>query len=500
MGDAGKYIGVVVRGTGSYVGTVRSSVTVAVAPATYAITTNTTAKPTGVTEGTNAVSIARYSTVSAANAAAGTGTTSFTSGDTLADGTYYFYFEGAVTGDTTDATANGNYKAAKTVTVSGATQTVTVAAGDWNKIAAPVVATASTITRGIMNPTVTVTGSNFAAGITASDLNVGVGTTGLTIGTVTYVSATQITVAFTGTAAAGDVTIQAKASGFSPVGSSASNTLTVTVPAATHTGVLDNLGASVNLEGTLNIALADLDLSTSVTPTVKVTSGTDTTGKDVTLTWNATTSKFEGTITVSASAGAGKVQATSGETITVTYNDAANASGSAADITKTTSVAAAISGYYTDNNGTDTSLVTTDTVANGTIEATALAGLSTAGYAKLSDGSYVPVTIAWAFDAAYIGTNAEAKAVTGTVSGTFAGGQIPTNRTGTVTVAPTVPTVVTLGEGSLGTAGDKKITGLMGIISYNVSVDGAAVQIMTATFMGELTGLDNTKTYVVKEL
>ncbi len=121
-------------------------------------------------------------------------------------------------------------------------------------------------------------------------------------------------------------------------GSTISNTVGPVVTLPTHMGVLENLVASINLEGTLNIALADLDLATTATPTVKVTSGTDTTGQNVTLYWNSTTSKFEGTITVSATAGGGKIQGTAGETITVTYHDTANVSGSAADITKTTSV------------------------------------------------------------------------------------------------------------------------------------------------------------------
>ncbi len=95
---------------------------------------------------------------------------------------------------------------------------------------APVIATVSTIANAAVDPTVTVTGTNFNAAITSSDLTVGVGATSLTLGTVTYVSATEITVAFTGTAVAGDITIQATTSAFDPAGVSASNTLTVTIP------------------------------------------------------------------------------------------------------------------------------------------------------------------------------------------------------------------------------------------------------------------------------
>jgi len=121
-------------------------------------------------------------------------------------------------------------------------------------------------------------------------------------------------------------------------GTATSNATTAVVPLPTHTGVLDNLAASVSLGGLLVIRLADLDIATSATPTVKVTSATDATGQSITLNWNSISSKFEGVIPVSATAGDRKVQATGGETITVTYHDEANASGSAADITKITSV------------------------------------------------------------------------------------------------------------------------------------------------------------------
>jgi hypothetical protein len=95
----------------------------------------------------------------------------------------------------------------------------------------PHIAAASTIGCGATNPQVivTVTGYNFKAGITAADLTVNVGTTGLTLGTVTYVNATQITVAFNGVAAQGKLTIQAKTSAFNPAAAEPSNILTVGV-------------------------------------------------------------------------------------------------------------------------------------------------------------------------------------------------------------------------------------------------------------------------------
>jgi len=98
--------------------------------------------------------------------------------------------------------------------------------------AAGSISTSSTIVNTAINPTVTVTGTDFKAGITVSDLTVGVGTTDLTFSSVTYVSATEITLNFTGTSAAGDITIEANTTAFDPASASSSNTLTVTVPAA----------------------------------------------------------------------------------------------------------------------------------------------------------------------------------------------------------------------------------------------------------------------------
>ena len=78
-----------------------------------------------------------------------------------------------------------------------------------------VIATVSTIAVDAVDPTVivTLTGDTFEAGIAAGDLEVDVGTTSLTLSTVTFDSTTQITVAFTGTATAGTLTIKVKASG-----------------------------------------------------------------------------------------------------------------------------------------------------------------------------------------------------------------------------------------------------------------------------------------------
>ncbi|WPC42242.1 beta strand repeat-containing protein [Clostridium sp. JS66] len=68
-----------------------------------------------------------------------------------------------------------------------------------------------------------------------------------------------------------------------------------------------------------------------------------------------------------------------------------------------------------------------------------------------------------------------------------------------VTAKVVAPTKVTLGAGSVAgaVAGDKTITGLTATTVYSVSVDGAAATDMTTDATGALTGLDNTKTYVV---
>ena len=150
-----------------------------------------------------------------------------------------------------------------------------------------------------------------------------------------------------------------------------------------------------------------------------------------------------------------------------------------------------ITGYYTNNNGTDTALVTTAMVAYGTAEATAKANLSTAGYAKLSDNSYVAITIAWTFDAAYSGTTAGAKAVTGTVAGTFTGGQTPVNRTGTVTVSAPVSFTTLTANGTSGSVTTTVLT-----LTFDVDPTTLAASDITVTgaTKGPLTGTGLTRT------
>ncbi len=97
-----------------------------------------------------------------------------------------------------------------------------------------VIATASTIANGAASPSVvvTITGDTFEAGIAAGDLTIGLGTTALTLNTVTRDSATQVTLAFTGTAAEGALSIKVKASGLVLTPYLVSNEITVAVPPA----------------------------------------------------------------------------------------------------------------------------------------------------------------------------------------------------------------------------------------------------------------------------
>jgi surface protein len=96
--------------------------------------------------------------------------------------------------------------------------------------AAPVIATTSTITTGVVDPVVSITTPQvFANSLAGGDFNINVGSTGLTVGTVMRVSDTEATIAFTGTAQLGAVTIQAGTSAFVPADTTDSNTVTVTV-------------------------------------------------------------------------------------------------------------------------------------------------------------------------------------------------------------------------------------------------------------------------------
>lgn len=110
----------------------------------------------------------------------------------------------------------------------------------------PTISTSSTIGNGSSNPSVTITGTNFETTTSLSLFTIGVGTTGLTASTVTWNSATSLTFAFSGTAAAGTLTIRASLSAFAPTTSGASNTLSIGVTASSPGAPTSVSGSMVN--------------------------------------------------------------------------------------------------------------------------------------------------------------------------------------------------------------------------------------------------------------
>ena len=97
-----------------------------------------------------------------------------------------------------------------------------------------------------------------------------------------------------------------------------------------------------------------------------------------------------------------------------------------------------ILGYVKDNLGDDTPLITTWSVNYGTEDA--IAPLPTAAFAKLSDGSYIAVTLTWSIEN-YNGSLAGDYTATASPVGTFPGGQIPTAQTLIVTVRADTRTI-----------------------------------------------------------
>ena len=121
-----------------------------------------------------------------------------------------------------NATGIGHISSTQPVNIDGDPKV----AGDYYTISST-----STITNGAVNPTLTIASKNFKAGIATGDFNVSAGSTGLTLASVTRTSAEVVTLNFTGTAAAGNLSIQARNTAFDPVGAANTNTLTVNVPA-----------------------------------------------------------------------------------------------------------------------------------------------------------------------------------------------------------------------------------------------------------------------------
>lgn len=126
------------------------------------------------------------------------------------------------------ATGSGNSSGTGLSDCSAASNSLTYIVG---AAATPNISTSSTIANGATNPSVTISGADFETPTALSMFTISVGTTGLTAGTITFNSATSITFNFTGTAVAGTITISAKTTAYNPDASSASNTLSIIVPA-----------------------------------------------------------------------------------------------------------------------------------------------------------------------------------------------------------------------------------------------------------------------------
>jgi hypothetical protein len=131
---------------------------------------------------------------------------------------------------------------AGTLTVAAADSILNPATGgttntlSFTAAAQPVISSGSSIANGAVNPTVTILGNNFSSSITDDSLTVTTGTSGLTYASVTRVNSGELTVSFTGTAATGTVSIQAKATAFDPAETIASNTVSISVPSPPPTG------------------------------------------------------------------------------------------------------------------------------------------------------------------------------------------------------------------------------------------------------------------------
>lgn len=130
---------------------------------------------------------------------------------------------------------SSSYQAGYYSTISSADAIAKLYAHSLYCSTAPVIATTSTLTTGNSGASIEVTSTNFAQTVSISDFTVSVGTTGLTLLSVTNTSTSSKTLVFNGTVSSGTLQITAKASAYSPVASSDSNTLSVVASANTTT-------------------------------------------------------------------------------------------------------------------------------------------------------------------------------------------------------------------------------------------------------------------------
>jgi hypothetical protein len=97
---------------------------------------------------------------------------------------------------------------------------------------APLINSLKSLSNGAANPTLIVTGVNFAADNDKFHFTVDLGTTGLRFDSLAYVDSSHVRFNFTGSAGAGTIKIQAAATAFDPVAGDVSNTLSIDIPDA----------------------------------------------------------------------------------------------------------------------------------------------------------------------------------------------------------------------------------------------------------------------------
>jgi len=140
-------------------------------------------------------------------------------------------------------------------------------------------------------------------------------------------------------------------------------------------------------------------------------------------------------------------------------------------------------GFVDKGDATGVALVYDVTVPFGTAEEDADAGLPTAGFAKMSDDTYIAITIEWEIDETFVGTAEAENAYTGTVSGGY--GTVE----GTVTILK--PTVVVGAQ-----AGEPIVEGTAGSATYTVTF----TNIVAGTYAATVATLPAGVTFAAEEV
>jgi hypothetical protein len=172
------------------------------------------------------------------------------------------YFVGSTTAASgREAGATGWPSACGTTPGRGADPGATASVGTGGSgcvviTSAPALSTSSSVVEGELNPSVVIsTTSNFAVGVSAGLLTIGVGTTGLSSPVVTRVSGSQITISFTGIAALGSISVTALSGAFDPTAFTGSNTVTISVSSASQISTVTTVaGGQVDPQITITSA------------------------------------------------------------------------------------------------------------------------------------------------------------------------------------------------------------------------------------------------------